>query len=548
MSESSDGAGAGIRRRDFLRLTAATGAALAVRGLLAGEGRAESQHFTPPPFEFEEATIDDLQKAMASGSHTSRALVEAYLKRIDAVDKNGAELHAVLELNPEALSIADDLDKERKAKGARGPLHGIPVLLKDNIDTGDRMSTSAGSLALADQHAKEDAPLARRLREAGAVILGKTNLSEWANFRSTRSISGWSGRGGQTRNPYALSRNPCGSSSGSGAAVAANLTAVAVGTETDGSIMCPSSTCGIVGVKPTVGLVARTGVVPISHSQDTAGPMCRSVKDAATLLGALSGADSRDAATSGRPAGLATDFTKGLDPGGAKGMRLGVARKFFGFSPDVDDVMKHALAALKDAGAVLVDPVDLPTSAKYDASELDVLLYEFKADLNKYLSTAAPGAAVKTLAELIQFNEKNKDKEMPFFGQELLTRAQEKGPLTTPAYRKAVTTCHQLARTEGIDLFMTRHKLDAILAPSNGPAWITDFVNGDHFTGGSSSPAAVAGYPSVTVPAGFVFGLPVGLSFIGRAWSEAKLLKIAYAFEQATKARKVPGFPSDVEA
>jgi amidase len=549
MSGGADGVtGAGIRRRDFLRLTAVSGAALAVRGLFAAEGRAESSSFTPPPFEFEEATIDDLQKAMASGSHTSRALVEAYLKRIDAVDRDGAHLRAVLEVNPEALSIADDLDKERKAKGARGPLHGIPVLLKDNINTGDRMSTSAGSLALGDQHAKEDAPLAHRLREAGAVILGKTNLSEWANFRSTRSISGWSGRGGQTRNPYALSRNPCGSSSGSGAAVAANLTAVAVGTETDGSIMCPSSTCGIVGLKPTVGLVSRTGVVPISHTQDTAGPMGRTVKDVAILLGALSGADSRDAATRGRPAGLATEFAAGLDPGGAKGMRLGVARKFFGFSPDVDEVMKHALAALKDAGAVLVDPVDLPTSAKFDASELEVLLYEFKADLNAYLAKAGPGAAVKTLAELIQFNEKNKDKEMPFFGQELLTRAEAKGPLTSPEYHKALATCRQLARAEGIDLFMTRHHLDALLAPSNGPAWITDFVNGDHFTGGSSSPAAVAGYPSVTVPAGFVFGLPVGLSFIGRAWSEAKLLKIAYAFEQATKARKAPGFPGDVEA
>ena len=549
MSESTDETtAAGIRRRDFLRLTAVTGAALAARGLFAAEGRAESSRFTPPPFEFEEATIDDLQKAMSAGSHTSRAIVEAYTKRIDAVDKNGAELHSVLEMNPEALSIADDLDQERKAKGARGPLHGIPVLVKDNIDTADRMSTSAGSLALADQHAREDSPLVRRLREAGAVILGKTNLSEWANFRSTRSISGWSGRGGQTRNPYALARNPCGSSSGTGAAVAASLTAAGVGTETDGSIMCPSSTCGIVGVKPTVGLISRSGVVPISHTQDTPGPMCRTVKDAAYLLGAMAGADAKDAATRGRPAGLTTDYAKGLDTGGARGMRLGVARKYFGFSPDVDEVMKHALAALKDAGAVLIDPVDLPTSAKYDASELDVLLYEFKADLDKYLAAAGPGASVKTLAELITFNEKNKDREMPFFGQELLTRAQEKGPLTTPAYRKALATCRQLARSEGIDLYMTKHKLDALVAPSNGPAWITDFVNGDHYTGGSSSPAAVAGYPSVTVPAGFVFGLPVGISFIGRAWTEAKLLRIAYAFEQATKARKAPGFPGDVEA
>jgi len=547
MSEGSDGTTAGgIRRRDFLRLTALSGAALAARGLLAGEGRAESTRFTPPAFEFEEATINDLQKRLSSGALTSRALVEAYMKRIDAVDKNGAVLRSVLEMNPDALRIADDLDQERKSKGARGPLHGIPILVKDNIDTGDRMATSAGSLALADQHAKEDAPLVTRLRQAGVVLLGKTNLSEWANFRSSRSSSGWSGRGGQTRNPYALSRNPCGSSSGSGAAVAANLATVAVGTETDGSIVCPSSTCGIVGVKPTVGLVSRTGVVPISHTQDTAGPMCRTVKDAALLLGALAGADPRDPATKGQR--READYASGLTQEGARGLRVGVARKFFGFSPDVDEVMKHALAALKEAGAVVIDPVELPTSTKYDASELEVLLYEFKADLNKYLATAGPGAHVKTLAELIEFNDKNKSKEMPFFGQELLTRAQEKGSLTTPAYRTALATCRRLSRTEGIDLLMTRHKLDAIVAPSNGPAWITDFVNGDHYTGGSSSPAAVAGYPSVTVPAGFVFGLPVGISFIGRAWSEAKLLKMAYAFEQATKARKAPSFPEDVEA
>jgi len=547
MSESTETTATGIRRRDFLRLTALTGAAFAVRGVFAAEGRAEGTSFTPPPFEFEEATIADLQKAMASGGQTARSLVEAYSKRIDAMDRKGADLHAVIEMNPEALAIADDLDQERKSGKTRGPLHGIPVLIKDNIDTGDKMSTSAGSLALGDQHAKADAPLAAQLRAAGAIILGKTNLSEWANFRSTRSISGWSGRGGQTRNPYALSRNPCGSSSGSGAAIAANLAAVAVGTETDGSIMCPSSTCGIVGVKPTVGLVSRTGVVPISHTQDTPGPMCRTVRDAALLLSALSGADPKDAATKRRPAGLSRDYATGLDPGGAKGMRLGVARKYFGFSPDVDAVMKHALAALKDAGAVLIDPVDLPTSAKYDAAELDVLLYEFKADLNAYLANAGPGARVKTLAELAKYNEENKDKEMPFFGQELVTRALEKGPLTTPAYKTALATCHTLARAEGIDLYMTRHKLDAILAPSNGPAWMTDFVNGDHYTGGSSSPAAVAGYPSVTVPAGLVFGLPVGISFIGRAWSEAKLLKIAYAFEQATKARHVPRFVYDVE-
>jgi len=532
-----------MRRREFLKLTALSGAALAVGGALAAR-TGEAAGGSAPAFDLDEATIDDLQRMQASGSRSARDLVRAYLDRIEAVDRSGPELRSVIELNPDALAIAADLDRERKEKGPRGPLHGIPVLVKDNIDTGDRMATSAGSLALAENHAKLDAPLVQRLRAAGAVILGKTNLSEWANFRSTHSTSGWSGRGGQTRNPYALDRNPCGSSSGSGAAVAANLAAVAVGTETDGSIVCPSSTCGLVGLKPTVGLVSRTGVVPISHTQDTPGPMARTVRDAALLLGALAGADPRDAATRAPGARREADYTKGLDESSLRGARLGIARKYFGFSSAVDAVLKQAIEAMKGAGAVIVDPVDLPTSSAYDPGELEVLLYEFKADLDTYLAGAPSAVGSRTLADLIRWNDEHKDSEQPFFGQELFHQAQEKGPLTAPAYKKALATCRRHARALGIDAHMTKHKLDALVAPSNGPAWVTDFVNGDHYTGGSSTPAAVAGYPSVTVPAGFVFGLPVGITFFGRAWSEAKLLRLAHAFERETKARRKPGFPA----
>jgi amidase len=416
------------------------------------------------------------------------------------------------------------------------------VLLKDNIDTADRMRTTAGSLALADHVAARDAFVAGRLRAAGAVLLGKTNLSEWANFRSTHSTSGWSGRGGQTRNPWVLDRNPCGSSSGSGAAVAANLCALAVGTETDGSIVCPAAANGVVGIKPTLGLVSRAGIIPIAHSQDTAGPMARTVRDAALLLGALAGVDARDAATAAARTKLQTDYTRFLDPDGLRGARIGVARNHFGFLPAVDRLMEDALDAMRRGGATIVDPANVATAGKFDDSELEVLLHEFKADLNAYLAALPPSAPARTLAALIAYNEAHAGEEMPFFGQELFVRAQGKGPLTSASYRAALARNRRLARTEGIDATMDRHRLDALVAPTGGPAWPTDPLNGDHFTGGSSTPAAVAGYPNVQVPAGYIRGLPVGISFYGRAWSEPVLLRLAYAYEQATRHRRAPGF------
>ncbi len=491
-------------------------------------------------FEFEEETVAELRSAMQSGKLTSRSLVDAYLRRIENVDKRGPQINSVIEINPDARSIADALDRERKSKGERGPLHGIPILIKDNIDTTDRMRTTAGSLALLDSKPLREAFVVQRLRDAGAVILGKTNLSEWANFRSTHSSSGWSGRGGQTRNPYALDRNPCGSSSGSGAAVAANLCAIAVGTETDGSIVCPSSANSLVGIKPTVGLVSRAGIIPISHSQDTAGPMARTVADAAILLSVLAGIDPRDSVTRESKGRAVTDYTKFLEVDGLKGARVGVARKTFGFNDGVDKLMADAINEMKRLGAVIVDPADILTNGKFDDSELEVLLYEFKADLNAYLGGLGPTAPVHNLKEIIEFNLRNKEREMPYFGQELFEKAQAKGPLTSKAYKLALAKNHRMARTEGIDATMGKHKLDAIIAPTGGPAWTTDLVNGDHFSGGSSTPAAVAGYPSITVPAGYVFGLPVGISFFGKAYSEPVLIKFAYAFEQATKLRRPP--------
>ncbi len=496
----------------------------------------------PGVFELDEATIAQLQGMMQEGRTSARSLAEKYLARIEEIDKHGPTISSIIELNPDALAIADALDGERKAKGPRGPLHGIPVLIKDNIDTADRMMTTAGSLALVGAKPAKDAFVVQRLREAGAVILGKTNLSEWANFRSSHSTSGWSGRGGQTKNPYSLDRNPCGSSSGSGVAVAANLCAVAVGTETDGSIICPSSSNGIVGIKPTLGLVSRTGIIPIAHSQDTAGPMARTVADAAALLGAMVGIDNEDGATIGSRGKSSTDYTKFLDPNGLKGARIGVARKFFGFSDKVDKLMNDAIDVMKRLGATIVDPADLPTHGKFDDSEFEVLLFEFKADINKYLAQLGSSFPLKTLKDLIDFNEKNRDREMPYFGQELFIKAQEKGRLTSPAYRKALKKNPRMSRKEGIDAVMNKHKLHALIAPSGSPAWTTDLVNGDHFTGGSSSPAAVAGYPNINVPAGFVFGLPVGISFFGRAFSEPTLVKLAYAYEQATKFRRPPQF------
>jgi amidase len=495
------------------------------------------------PFELEEATIAQLQEGMTSGRYTARRLVDLYTARIQEIDRSGPTLRSVIELNPDAPAIADALDAERKTSGARGPLHGIPVLIKDNIDTADRMMTTAGSLALEGSIAAKDAFVAERLRAAGAVILGKTNLSEWANFRSTKSSSGWSGRGGQVKNPYVLDRNPCGSSSGTGAAIAANLAAVGIGTETDGSIVCPSGANGLVGIKPTVGLVSRSGIIPISRTQDTAGPMARSVADAAALLGVMTGVDARDGATA-RSAGRGRSaYTTSLNDEGLKGARIGVARRrYFGYSRAADQLIEKAIADMKAAGAVIVDPADIPTAAQLDDCEFEILLYEFKADLNVYLGALGPQAHVHSLKELIAFNEEAKDRELPFFGQEILIMAEKKGPLTTPEYRAALRTCRTRSRTAGIDAVMTKHKLDALIAPTGSPAWPTDLVNGDHFVGASSTPAAVAGYPSVTVPAGFVHGLPVGLSFIGRAWSEPRLIELAYAYEQATRHRKPPAF------
>jgi amidase len=529
----------GVDRRAFLRMA---GCACAVVGPLPPQAGTPAPSVPPPPpFDLEEVTLAALQEKMRSGALTAKALTEAYLRRIDAIDRRGPTLGSVIETNPDAVAIAERLDAEGKAKGPRGPLHGVPVLIKDNVDTADRMTTTAGSLALEGSIPSRDAFVAERLRAAGAVLLGKTNLSEWANFRSTHSVSGWSGRGGQCRNPYALDRNPCGSSSGSGAAVSANLCAVAVGTETDGSIVCPSTTNGLVGIKPTLGLVSRAGIIPIAHSQDTAGPMARTVADAAALLGVLAGEDPRDPVTA-ESRGRVADYARALDPDGLGGARVGVARNLFGFSPRVDGLMEEALAEMKRRGAVLVDPAEVPNTKQLDDPELEVLLYEFKAGLNAYLAGLGPQAPVKSLEELIAFNERRKDAEMPYFGQELLVRAQEKGPLTTPAYVEAREKCRRLSRAEGIDAVMDQHRLDALVAPTGGPAWTIDVVNGDHYTGGSSTPAAVAGYPSVTVPAGFVFGLPVGISFFGRAWSEATLVRLAYAYEQATRHRRPPRF------
>jgi len=530
-----------VDRRSFLRSLAAGVAGLPLPGLAPVRETASScPPPTPPkPFELDGTSITELAAGMAQGKYTAHALVEKYLARIAEIDQQGPQLKSVLEVNPDALAIANGLDQERKQGRVRGPLHGIPVLIKDNLDTADRMQTSAGSLALLGSRPPQDSFVAQKLREAGAVILGKTNLSEWANIRSAHSTSGWSGRGGLTRNPYALDRNPCGSSSGSGAAVAASLCAVAVGTETDGSIVCPSSANGIVGIKPTLGLVSRAGVIPIAHSQDTPGPMARTVREAAILLTALAGVDPRDSATAASQ-GKVADYTPFLDPNGLRGARIGVARKYFGFSDLVDQVMERAIEAMKHAGAQIVDPADLPSHGKFDDSELTVLLFELKADLNAYL--AARGAAPKSLADIITFNDQNRQKEMPYFGQDLFLKAEAKGDLTSKEYTDALANNQRLSRKEGIDAVMDQNRLDAIMAPTGSPAWLSDLANGDHTSGGSSNAAAVAGYPDITVPAGFVFGLPVGISFFGRAWSEPTLLKIASGFEHTTQSRKAPQF------
>jgi amidase len=540
-------------RRSFLKATLVGGAAATLTPLYPALGAARETASASPapeikPFELDEITISDLQDGMKSGKFTARSLVEKYSARIDEIDKHGPAINSILELNPDALSIADALDEERKAKGPRGPMHGIPVLIKDNIGTADRMMTTAGSLALVGSKPLQDSGVAQKLRSAGAVILGKTNLSEWANIRSSHSTSGWSGRGGLTHNPYALDRNPCGSSSGTGAGISANLCAVGIGTETDGSIVCPSSSNGLAGIKPTVGLVSRSGIIPISHSQDGAGPMCRTVRDAAILLGALTGLDPQDPATNGSQGKSLTDYAQFCDPNGLKGARIGVARKYFGFSDTVDALMEQALDALKKQGATLVDPADIESLGKFDESELSVLMYELKADLNAYLARLGPNAPVHTLKDIIDFNDRNRQKEMSYFGQDLFLKAEAKGPLTEKAYLDALDKNHQLTRTEGIDATMDKYHLDAIVAPTGGPAWLSDLVNGDHSAGGSSNAAAVAGYPNINVTAGFISGLPVGISFFGRAWSEPTLIRLAFAFEQTTKARQAPRFLSTIGA
>ncbi|QYF92512.1 amidase [Massilia sp. PAMC28688] len=518
-------------RRDFVGLGMAGTAALAMAaGAVAAPVRAGSVL---------EAGVLEQQALMQSGRLTSHALARQYLARIAAVDKAGPRINAVIELNPDALAIAAAMDRERRAGKVRGPLHGIPVLLKDNIATADRMSTTAGSLALDGVEVVRDAHVAARLREAGAVILGKTNLSEWANMRSTRSTSGWSARGGLTRNPYALDRNTSGSSSGSAAAMAASLATLAVGTETDGSIVSPASTCGLVGIKPTLGLVSRSGIIPIAHSQDTAGPMTRSVSDAALLLAAMAGVDARDAATAG--ADGKGGFADALKPGALRGKRLGVARNYFGRHDGNDAVIEQALQVLKARGAILVDVI-VPNTSKYDATEVEVLLQEFAPGLAAYLKDYAPSAPIKNMADLIAYNLANRAREMPHFGQEHLVAANARAGLESKEYKEALANNHRYARAEGIDQVMREHQLDALVAPTGAPAWLTDFINGDHYGGSFSSPAAVAGYPHVTVPAGFVHGLPVGLSFVGGAWSDAALIAMAYDFEQATRHRKAPRF------
>ncbi len=539
-----------MTRRAFLGTSVLGGAVAAVD--LRWPARAPGEHPAVPAdaraqaSELDEVTVVQLQEGMRTGRWTARGLAEEYLSRIDAADRKGPALGTVIELNPDAAAAADALDAERRAKGPRGPLHGVPVLIKDNVATADRMHTSAGSLALASSIAPRDAFVAERLRAAGAVILGKANLSEWANFRGRRSISGWSGRGGQCRNPYVLDRSPSGSSSGSAAAAAANLCAVAVGTETGGAITSPASACSLVGIKPTVGLVSRAGIVPISHNQDTAGPLARCVADAAALLTALAGADPRDPAT--RRAGAhATDYTRSLDPDGLRGLRLGIARKrYTGNHREVDRLFEAALAVLKDRGAVLVDPVDLTTEDHLKDAETTVLEFDFKADLDAYLAGLGPDAPVKSLAEVIAFNDAHQDQELALFGQETMLASQKRGPLTSPAYRRALASCRRFARAEGIDLVVGKHRLDAIVCPTSLPPRQIDFVDGDGGGADCTTPAAVAGYPHITVPMGYVLGVPVGISFFAGAWAEPVLIKAAFAYEQASKVRRPPHYTPTV--
>ncbi|NJO68194.1 MAG: amidase [Bacteroidetes bacterium] len=534
-----------MKRRNFLLSSLLGGAAMSlplVNSCKPENGKSDNAQPVSYKSELDEITINELQDGMKSGKYTSESLVEIYTERIRAIDKSGPVLNSIIEMNPDAPDIARKLDSERKSGKVRGPLHGIPIVIKDNIDTADKMITSAGSLALVKNVASGDAFIVSRLREAGAVILAKTNLSEWANFRSGRSTSGWSGRGGLTRNPYMLNRNPCGSSSGTGVAVSANLCVAGIGTETDGSIVCPSNMNGLVGIKPTLGLCSRSGIIPISASQDTAGPMARTVADAAALLGALTGTDSKDPVTLESAGKVFTDYTQFLNPDGLKGVRVGVARNFFGFHNKVDALMEEVIRKLEALGARIIDPANIEFVRECGEAEYQVLLYEFKDGLNKYLAGLDPSLGIKTLEDVIRFNTEHAEEELRYFGQEIMIEAQKKGPLTDAAYLRALSNVRKYSRHVGIDSTLKKRSLDVIIAPTGGPAWVTDLINGDHYSGGSSTPAACAGYPSITVPAGFIEGLPVGVSFIGTAWSEPKLISYAYAFEQASKYRKTPEF------
>lgn len=543
-----------LDRRSFVRTAAVAAATVAVSPRVAAaeptprRERTTSTSPSPSPFALEEKTIAELQAGMRSGEYTAHALVQQYLERIAAFDRTGPTLRHVIETNPEALAIADALDAERRSGHVRGPLHGIPVLVKDNIDTADRMTTTAGSLALDGSRPARDAFIVERLRATGAIVLGKANLSEWANFRSSHSSSGWSGRGGQGRNPYALDRTPSGSSSGSAGGTASSYCAVAVGTETDGSVTSPAAACSLVGMKPTIGLVSRSGIVPIAHSQDTAGPMARTVTDAAILLGALAGADARDVATRASRVAPNTDYTRALDGDGLRGARIGVARKrYTGYSIHADAALDAALQVMKERGAVIVDPADIATAGEFDDAEYEVLLYEFKADLESYLRGLPAGARVRTLDDLIAFDRAHAAAEMPYFRQEIVEQAAKKGPLSSDSYKKALAKCHLLARTKGLDATFALHRLDALVAPTQGPPGLIDLVNGDPSGGSSTSPCAVAGYPAITVPMGYAFGLPLGLTFMGLAWAEPTLFKLAFAYEQATKVRRAPRYLATAE-
>ncbi len=537
-------------RRDFIKVSGLGAAAAATVGAAgcapadrSGGAATEHQPWTTKAFELEEATIAQLTDDMAAGRRTSVEITRLYLERIAALDRDGPMLRSIIETNPEALEIADRLDAERAEGSVRGPLHGIPIVVKDNVDTADQMMTTAGSFALEGHRAAQDSHVAARLRAAGAIILAKANLSEWANFRSSNSTSGWSGRGGQCGNAYAVDRNPCGSSSGSGAATSANFCAGSIGTETNGSIVCPSSVNGVVGLKPTVGLVSRSGIIPIAHTQDTAGPMTRTVADAAAMLTALVGADPRDPMSAPAAQYEGTDYRDFLDASALRGARIGVERSYFGADRHRDDLMEQAIVDMANAGATIVDEANLVNRRRISAPSYQVLLYEFKTDLPLYFESVAPELGMRTLADLIAFNEANADREMPWFGQDIVELANEKGDLNTPEYLEAKETARRYSQDEGIDWLMEEHDLDAIVAPTTRSAWKTDLINGGLSSLGSSSNAAVAGYPSITVPMGYVHGLPIGMLFFARAWQEGQLISLAYAYEQATQHRRPARIP-----